>query len=77
MAATTDIECELMALAEMRFRWRHEPEMLRMIDSALRLITQLAETHDDNVADRLEEEALAWARLMRAAFANLTSLPVH
>lgn len=51
--------------------------MLRMIDSALRLMTQLAQTHDDNVADRLEEEALAWAGLMRAVFADFASIRVH
>lgn len=77
MAATTALERELLSLAAMRLRWLHEPDMLRMIDKAISLLTQLAETHDGDVADRLEAEALAWSALMRRVFAELTSISVH
>jgi hypothetical protein len=48
-----------------------------MIDSALRLITQLAETHDGDAADRLEAEALAWSGLMRRVFAEFATIRIH
>jgi hypothetical protein len=77
MPATTALETELMALVAMRLRWRHEPDMLRMIDKAMALIGQLAETHDAARADKLAAEALAWSGLMRRVFAEFASIRVH
>jgi hypothetical protein len=77
MVAANDFERELVALAEMRVRWKKSPDILRMIDAALSLVGHLANTHEDGPLNVLESEALALSGVMREVFAKKTGQEVH
>ena len=77
MVATNDLERELAALTDMRLRWRHEPDTVRMIDSAMTLMSELSGSHHGADLDALEMKSLALSRLMRGVFEDLASIRVH
>ena len=42
-----------------------------------RELMALAETHDPTKLERLEAQSLALSKVMRAVFANVTSISIH
>ena len=69
--AVSEIERELMSLAELRLTWRRVPDAIEMIDAAMSMLTILGVLNDAEPTDVMDEAAFRLASHVRDVLQTL------
>ncbi len=69
---TTTVERELVALAQMRLRWRRNAAVVELIDAAMTMLTGMARAYGPDPIEGIDADALRLASLVNTALATVS-----